>query len=328
MKCGLVFFEIVFVSLFFFECHAENIFKKVGNAIGSAATSVASKVSDVASDVKDKVEEKVEEVKERIEDKKDNSDNDDNDDDKDDDDDDESGEKNSKKGKSNANVPILSEADSKERMTKLKENARNMKDKEQSTENKLLGAAAIGATGIGGMNLLSGTAEQKADENAEHGMQGYLASFWCDYGGGKQVKYGDFGIELPVENMSELIAEYRALAQDLKNRKDALGAQPGIEADLIIDSADAGLYDSYSQGKTTGAFTSVARALMDKDSADAVNWEKQKSDTASKVKTATITVAVASVGAIATDMAINNHKDKKNKSDEIMNEYESKKGSR
>ncbi|MCL2330932.1 MAG: complement inhibitor SCIN family protein, partial [Proteobacteria bacterium] len=39
-------------------------------------------------------------------------------------------------------------------LTDLKKNAAAMKATEQSTENKLLGGAAIGASGIGGMQLM------------------------------------------------------------------------------------------------------------------------------------------------------------------------------
>lgn len=42
--------------------------------------------------------------------------------------------------------------------------------REQSLANRMLGAAAIGAGGIGGMMLASGIAEQRADANAERDM--------------------------------------------------------------------------------------------------------------------------------------------------------------
>jgi hypothetical protein len=66
--------------------------------------------------------------------------------------------------------PELSEADSAAKVNELRDNAQAMKDKERSLENRLLGAAAIGATGIGGMQLASGLAEQSADKAAEQDM--------------------------------------------------------------------------------------------------------------------------------------------------------------
>ena len=104
----------------------------------------------------------------------------------------------------------------------LQENATAMRDKEQSTENKLLGAAGIGATGIGGMQMASAMAESNADTNAERAMRAYLATFTCNYGGGKNFTGGTQNIELPAANMSTLKSEYMALASDLKQRKVAL----------------------------------------------------------------------------------------------------------
>ena len=57
---------------------------------------------------------------------------------------------------------------------------------EQSFANRMLGAAAIGAGGIGGMMLASGLAEMSADAAAEQDMAAYLATFkctitWCKY---------------------------------------------------------------------------------------------------------------------------------------------------
>ena len=59
--------------------------------------------------------------------------------------------------------------------------------REQSLANRMLGAAAIGAGGIGGMMLASGIAEQRADADAERDMAAYLATFKCNYGAGMTV---------------------------------------------------------------------------------------------------------------------------------------------
>ena len=111
----------------------------------------------------------------------------------------------------------LSEADSKQKVEELEKNAQAMKDKEQSTANKLLGAASIGATGIGGMNLMSGLAEQKSDQAAEEDMKAYLATFVCDYGQGRNIKGGEHDVSLPGGNdLFTIVNEYKALALDLQ----------------------------------------------------------------------------------------------------------------
>lgn len=142
------------------------------------------------------------------------------------------------------------------------------KSREQSTANKILGAAAIGIGGIGGMKLMSGMAEQSADTTAEADMRAYLATFVCDYGQGRNIKGGDKNIEMPGGN--DLIStanEYRALAADLKVRKTALGTQPGIESEVIYDIAETGLYDNMGVGRQSGAYTSLSRTLSDDNDA-------------------------------------------------------------
>ena len=70
------------------------------------------------------------------------------------------------------------------------------KSREQSTANKMLTAATMAATGIGGMQLAQGLAEQKADAEAEAAMKAYLATFTCKYGN-NHVNGGDMDVELP-----------------------------------------------------------------------------------------------------------------------------------
>ncbi|MDE6481955.1 MAG: carboxypeptidase-like regulatory domain-containing protein [Alphaproteobacteria bacterium] len=217
----------------------------------------------------------------------------------------------------------LSEEDSKNKVSELKDNAQKMKDKEQSTANKMLGAAAIGATGIGGMNLMSGMAEQKADDSAEEDMKAYLATFVCDYGQGRNIKGGEMNIDLPGGNaLATVVAEYRALAADLKIRKEALGKTPGIEAEVIYDIAETGLYDNVGMGRQSGAYASLSKALMDETSADAKAWAEQKADAASKVKTGAITAGIGAVGGLVGNLAINGGDKNKNKVDEIKNKYD------
>lgn len=217
----------------------------------------------------------------------------------------------------------LSEQDSKNKVSDLKDNAQKMKDKEQSTANKVLGAAAIGATGIGGMNLMEGMAQQKADDAAEQDMKAYLATFVCDYGQGRNIKGGERAIDLPGGN--ELFAqvnEYKALATDLKVRKEALGKTPGIESEIIYDIAETGLYDNVGLGRQKGAYTSLSRALMDENSADAAEWAQQKADAKSKVKTGAITAGAGAIGGLVGNLAINSGDKNKNKVDEINKKYD------
>lgn len=219
----------------------------------------------------------------------------------------------------------LSEADSRARVDELRENAKKMHDKETSTANKLIGAAGIGATGIGTSQALSALSEQRADKNAENDMRAYLATIKCDYGTGKTVNGGDTGIELPGGNeLTQYVTQYKTLAADLKVRKTALGMSPGIESETIIDAAETGLYDNAATGKTNGAFTSLSRALSDETSADAQAWAQQKADTASKLKTGAIVAGVGAVGSAIANLAVNSGADKQNKSDEILAKYASK----
>lgn len=218
----------------------------------------------------------------------------------------------------------LSEADSRKRVDELRENAKKMHDKENSTVNKLIGAAGIGATGIGTSQALSALSEQRADDRAENDMRAYLATIKCDYGTGKTVNGGETGIELPGGNeLTQYVTQYKTLAADLKVRKTALGMSPGIESETIIDAAETGLYDNAATGKTNGAFTSLSRALSDETSADAQAWAQQKADTASKLKTGAIVAGVGAVGSAIANLAVNSGADKQNKSDEILAEYAS-----
>ena len=214
----------------------------------------------------------------------------------------------------------LTEEEKEQKLNELRDNAKAMKDKEQSTENKLLGAAGIGATGIGGMQLASAMSEQNADQDAEMAMKAYLATFTCKYGD-KRVNGGEVDVALPGGNeLVSLYTEYVTLANDLKVRKNALGIKPGIEAEAILDSATTGLYDDVGVGKTSGAYASLARALQDPEGEDAKMWAAQKEETAKKLKTGAITAGVGAVGSLIGNLAIN-AKAPKEKSADIKRKY-------
>ena len=170
------------------------------------------------------------------------------------------------------------------------------KQREQSLANRLISGVAIGAGGIGGMQLASALAEQRADADAERDMTAYLATFRCDYGAGRNISGGEVNVQLPGANvLLPLYNEYTTLAADLKTRKEVLGMAPGIESEVILDAATSGLYDNAATGITEGAYTSISRALMNPNGADAAEWAAQTEQTAQQVKTGG-TVAGAGLG--------------------------------
>ena len=211
---------------------------------------------------------------------------------------------------------------SEQKIADLAKNASAMTKTEQSTANKLLGGASIAATGIGGMQLASAIAENRADDAAERDMAAYLATFRCDYGQGRNIMGGETDVQLPGgNNLIELKQQFMELAADLKTRKDALEMTPGIESEVILDSANMGLYDDESLGITDGAYTSLSRALSDPDGADAAEWAQQRSDTKSQLTTGAVMAGVGIVGGVVGNLLINRDAPDE-KSDEINLKYE------
>ena len=183
------------------------------------------------------------------------------------------------------------------------------KANEQSLANRTLTALTVAATGIGGMQLAQGLAEQKADKDAERDMEAYIASMRCEYGNGKSVKAGTTEIELPGANdpeMMKLRNEYFALAASLKERKEALDIKPGIESEVVLDKAQIVLYDNQGIDITDGAYASLYRAKMGNETNQAkINESK---DTSSKrVKGGSIAVGSGMVGGIVGNQ-LNNSK--------------------
>lgn len=225
-------------------------------------------------------------------------------------------------GQPNTNSSKLTEDQSSSKISELRDNAQNMKDKEQSLANRTLGAASIGATGIGASQLMSGRAEQRADEQAENQMKALLATFSCDYGQGRNITGGTEEVILPGGNtLMPLYTEYKTLATELKNTKEALGMTPGIESEVIFDKAETGLYDNASLGRQSGAFTSVSRALSDPTGADADAWAQQKADAADKTKTGAIVAGTGIAAGIVGNLALNSGKGAQEKSAHINNKY-------
>ena len=208
------------------------------------------------------------------------------------------------------------------KVAELQENYDNMKEIENSFENRMLGATGMATMGIGGMQLATAMTEDRADEAAEQQMKAYLATFSCTYADGKRFSGGETAIELPGGNeLINLYSEYVGLANDLKTRKEALGLRAGIESQSILDSATSGLYDDISTGKTSGAFTSLARALSDPNGADAAAWAAQREETAKQKKTALATIGIGAVATVAGNLLINRNNEKE-RSAEILEKYE------
>ena len=201
-------------------------------------------------------------------------------------------------------VAAQNEKDAKDKkIQELKKKAEAAHEREHSKANKMLGAAGIGATGIGGMMLMQGLSEQSSDADAEEQMRAYLSTFMCKYGD-NSVQAGASDVELPGGNaLLPLYSEYVTLANDVKAMKNELGLKPGIESESILDSATSGLYDDVSTGKNSGAFASLSRALMNPEGEDAKKWAEQTAKTQKNVKTGAITagagVAVGIIGDIA-----------------------------
>lgn len=202
------------------------------------------------------------------------------------------------------------------------------KEKEQSLENRTLTALSTAATGIGGMELMQGMAEQSADKDAEADMTAYIETMRCTYGEGKQVKAGIEEIELPGANDQELMnlrAEYLALAADLKERKEVLGMKPGIESEEILDRANSGLYDDETIGITKGSYESLYRAQMLNSEADQQKIDDQKSASKTRVIAGGVAAGVGAVGSIVGNQLINGklgEKLKQKKADKNMGKEE------
>lgn len=208
------------------------------------------------------------------------------------------------------------------KISELRENYEDMKEIENSFENRMLGATGMATMGIGGMQLATSMTEDKADDAAEQQMKAYLATFSCTYAAGKRYSGGETTIELPGGNeLINLYNEYIGLANDLKTRKNALGLRAGIESEPILDGATSGLYDDISIGKTSGAFTSLARALSDPDSEDAAAWAAQRAETTEQKNTALTTLGIGAVATVAGNILINRNNKKEN-SAEILKKYE------
>ena len=185
-----------------------------------------------------------------------------------------------------------------EYQSELNENLDAMRETEQSFENRMLGGATMGATGIGGQMLASGLAEQSADDAAIMDMNAYLATFKCDYGMGLNINGGETNITLPGANiLLPLRNEYIELAMPL-----------GIESVEILDPTDANLYDNAAVGVTDYALDTAAERAA-------------STDTDEKIQTGAITAGVGAAAGLVGNLIINRDAPKE-RSREITAEYE------
>ena len=199
-------------------------------------------------------------------------------------------------------------ATEKQKLKDKKSSFEDAKATEQSRENRMLTAATTAATGIGGMELAMGLAEQKADKAAEQNMDAYIATFRCTYGNGKQVKASSQEIELPGGNDATMMKyrdEYFALAQSLKVRKAALEMAPGIEAEEIMDKSQMGLYDDENVGLTDGTYSSLYRAKMLGSEKDQQQIDEEKKKSKNRVIAGAVVGGVGVVGGAVGDSLIN-----------------------
>ncbi len=89
------------------------------------------------------------------------------------------------------------------------------RENEMSLKNRLMSGATIGATGIGGMQLASGIAEQSADADAAADMAAYTQKMQCRVGGWR-YRFNEKSVNVGGENaLMGLYSEYVALADDL-----------------------------------------------------------------------------------------------------------------
>lgn len=197
-------------------------------------------------------------------------------------------------------------------LKKLEDAYQQAKKRETSLANRTLTAMTMAATGIGGMQLAQGLAEQKADKDAEMAMDAYMATFRCEYGGGKSFKGGATQIELPGGNDSEMMKlrqSYFKLAADLKERKNILGLKAGIESLVVLDKVQTGLYDDEGVGVTSGAYGSLYRAKMGNE-ADQAKLDEAGQVSAGRVKGGGAALGTGVVGGVSGDLLIN-HMQKK-----------------
>ena len=181
------------------------------------------------------------------------------------------------------------------------------RDNAQSWANKGVTAASTLMTGEGAMKAAQAIAEQKADKKAEEQMAAYITTMDCEYGNGQPVALGKEET-LPAGDLAKYYAEYKQLADKLKETKTALNLRPGIESEVLYDRAETGLYQYADTERQSGGFTSLSRALMNPEGADAEQWNAQKAEVAKDLTTGTLLTAGGLLVGASNILVNRNHK--------------------
>lgn len=188
----------------------------------------------------------------------------------------------------------------------LEEQYKRAKERETSVANRILSGATIAATGLGGMELARGIAEQSADKDAAADMAAYMATFQCKIGdNGNKINGGDMGITTPGANqLINLYQSYVDLAASVKARKADLGLRPGIEADVVLDKSATGLYDDKGNGVQNGTYASLYRAARGNQS-DIDKLAEQSDASTNRVQIGGTAAGAGAVGGAVGNVLIN-----------------------
>ena len=169
------------------------------------------------------------------------------------------------------------------------------RENEMSLKNRLMSGAAIGATGIGGMQLASGIAEQSADADAAADMAAYTQKMQCRVSD-RRYRFNEKSVNVGGENsLTGLYSEYVALADDLHERKDALGYAPGIESAVVFKREYTGLYDDVGSGVQNGTYASLYRASIGNEN-DISRIAGDTTDTQNRIDTGLGAVGIGAAG--------------------------------
>ena len=190
---------------------------------------------------------------------------------------------------------------------------RNEYDNAQSWANKGTTALSTLATGEGAMMAARAIAEKIADDDAEEKMSEYITTMKCEYGGGQSVNLGDTETLPGGNELANYYTEYKQLAEKLKATKAALNLRPGIEAEVLYDRAETGLYQYQTAERQSGGFTSLSRALMDPTGTDAEQWNAQRTETNRNLWVGGALATVGLAGSYIANRAINKDHVKKYK---------------
>ena len=206
------------------------------------------------------------------------------------------------------------------------ENAyKHERDNAQSLANKGITAGSTLLTGEGAMKAAQALAEQKADRDAEIEMAEWISKMGCEYGNGQQVNLGKEETLPGGNELTQYYTEYKQLADKLKATKAALNLRPGIEAEVLYDRAETGLYQYANPERQSGGFTSLSRALMNPDGTDAEQWNAQKAEVAKDLTTGTLlTAGGLATGAIGNYFVNRNHKKEYQELEEKFREIKTK----